>query len=35
MKKIQWKNGTSLVDVIKAIVEHIDNPNIDYSVNLG
>ncbi|CAF3041776.1 unnamed protein product [Rotaria sp. Silwood2] len=33
-KTTRWKHGTTLIDVVKAVVEHIDNPNIDYSVNL-
>ncbi|CAF1173176.1 unnamed protein product [Rotaria sordida] len=33
-KATRWKSGTTLIDVVKAIVEHIDNPDIDYSVNL-
>jgi hypothetical protein len=35
MKTARWKNGTTLVEVVKAIVEHIDNPDIDYSTNFG
>jgi hypothetical protein len=35
MKTARWKIGTTLVEVVKATVEHIDNPDIDYSVNLG
>jgi hypothetical protein len=35
MKTARWKNGTTLVEVVKAIVEHIDNPDIDYSINHG
>ncbi|CAF3695332.1 unnamed protein product [Rotaria sp. Silwood1] len=32
-KTTRWKHGTTLIDVVKAVVEHIDNPDIDYSVN--
>jgi hypothetical protein len=35
MKTVRWTNNTSLVDVVKAIVERIDKPNIDYSKNQG
>lgn len=35
MKTARWKNGTTLVEVVQAIVEHIDNPDIDYSINHG
>jgi hypothetical protein len=35
MKTARWKIGTTLIEVVKATVEHIDNPDIDYSVNLG
>ncbi|CAF2738780.1 unnamed protein product [Rotaria sp. Silwood2] len=34
-KTTRWKHGTTLIDVVKAVVEHIDNPDIDYSVNAG
>jgi len=30
-----WKGDKSLVDVIKAIVDHIDHPDIDYSLSPG
>ena len=33
-KTAKWSNKTSLVDVIKAVAEHIDNPDIDYSLSL-
>ena len=31
----RWKQGTTLVDVVKAIVKHIDEPDPDYAVNYG
>jgi hypothetical protein len=31
----RWNNDTSLVEVVKAIVERIDKPDIDYSKNPG
>jgi len=34
-KTVKWKADNSLVDVIKAIVEHIDHPDIDYSLSPG
>jgi len=34
-KTARWKIGTTLVEVVKATVEHIDNPDIDYSINHG
>ena len=34
-KTARWKIGTTLVEVVKAIVEHIDHPDIDYAVNVG
>jgi ubiquitin-protein ligase len=34
-KTAKWKADNSLVDVIKAIVEHIDHPDIDYSLSPG
>ncbi|UJR14867.1 hypothetical protein I4U23_001852 [Adineta vaga] len=33
MRTARWKPNTTLVEVVKAVVEHIDNPDIDYSVN--
>ena len=35
MKTARWTARTTLVDVVKAIVEHIDNPDIDYAINFG
>ncbi|CAF3466449.1 unnamed protein product [Rotaria socialis] len=36
-KHAKWNNKISLPDVVKAVVKHIDDPNIDYalSVELG
>jgi hypothetical protein len=34
-KTAKWSNQTSLVDVVKAVVEHVDKPDIDYSLSLG
>ena len=34
-KTAKWGNDKSLVDVVKAVVEHIDKPDIDYSLSLG
>lgn len=31
----RWKSGTTLVDVVKAIVRHLDEPDPDYAVNFG
>ncbi|CAF4195505.1 unnamed protein product, partial [Adineta steineri] len=33
LKTSRWKPGTKLVEVVRVIVEHIDNPDIDYSIN--
>jgi hypothetical protein len=33
-KTAKWTIKTSLVDVVKAVIEHIDNPDIDYSLSL-
>ncbi len=35
MKTAKWKADKSLVDVVKAIIEHIDHPDIDYSLSPG
>jgi hypothetical protein len=35
MKTARWKAGTTLVEVVKAIVEHVDKPDIDYSIDIG
>ncbi|CAF4713776.1 unnamed protein product [Rotaria sp. Silwood2] len=32
-KTTRWKHGATLIDVVKAVVEHIDNPDIDYAGN--
>jgi hypothetical protein len=34
-KTARWKVGTTLVEVVKAVTEHIDNPDADYAVTLG
>jgi hypothetical protein len=34
-KTAKWGTDKSLVDVVKAVVEHIDKPDIDYSLSLG
>ena len=34
-RSVRWKNGTTLVDVVKAIVRHLDEPDADYAVNFG
>jgi hypothetical protein len=31
----RWKKGTTLVDIVKAIVKHLDEPDADYAVNFG
>lgn len=31
----RWKKGTTLVDVVKAIVKHIDEPDPDYAITFG
>lgn len=33
-KTAKWTNKTSLVEVVKAVIIHIDNPDIDYSLSL-
>ncbi|CAF1174727.1 unnamed protein product [Adineta steineri] len=33
LKTSRWKPETKLVDVVRVIVDHIDNPDIDYSIN--
>ncbi|CAF4130176.1 unnamed protein product [Rotaria sordida] len=33
-KHAKWTNKASLVDVVKAVVQHIDKPDIDYSLSL-
>jgi hypothetical protein len=35
MRTSRWKEGTTLVEVIKAIVNHLDEPDPDYAVNFG
>jgi hypothetical protein len=35
MKTMRWMNTTSLVDVVKAIVERIDEPDVDCPINHG
>jgi hypothetical protein len=35
LKNSQWKPNKSLVDVVKAVVERIDNPDLDYAFSLG
>jgi hypothetical protein len=35
VKTAKWKFDTSLVQVIKAVVEHIDQPDIDHSIRAG
>lgn len=34
-KTAKWRNGSSLVDVVSAVTEHIDHPNIDHAMSLG
>jgi hypothetical protein len=31
----RWKQGTTLVDVIKVIVKYLNEPDPDYAVNFG
>lgn len=31
----RWKQSTTLVEVVKAIINHIDEPDPDYAVNFG
>ncbi|CAF2839461.1 unnamed protein product [Rotaria sp. Silwood2] len=33
-KHAKWSNKISLVEVVKAVVQHIDKPDIDYSLSL-
>ncbi|CAF4627824.1 unnamed protein product, partial [Rotaria sp. Silwood1] len=33
-KHAKWSNKVSLIDVVKAVVQHIDKPDIDYSLSL-
>jgi len=35
MKTARWMNTTSLIEVVKAIVERIDKIDIDYLLNDG
>lgn len=32
-KTAKWSNKISLIDVIKAVIKHIDEPDIDYSLS--
>ncbi len=34
-KTARWRPGTTLVEIVKAVTEHIDNPDADYAVTLG
>ncbi len=34
-KAATWRPTSSLTEVVKAVVEHIDEPNIDYSIRAG
>ncbi len=34
-KNATWKPTTPLTEVIKAVVNHVDNPDIDYAASLG
>lgn len=34
-KTAKWTQDTSLVQVIRAVVDHIDHPNVDYSASFG
>ena len=31
----RWKQGTTLVEVIKAVVKHLDEPDPDYAITYG
>jgi hypothetical protein len=35
IKTAKWTSKTSLVDVVKAVTDRIDNPDIDYSFSVG
>ncbi len=35
MERAQWSVTKSLVDVVKAIVNSIDHPDIDYALSLS
>lgn len=35
MRTVRWKPGTTLVDVVRTVVDYIDHPDIDYAVNFG
>jgi hypothetical protein len=34
-KTAKWTAITPLTEVIKAVVNHVDNPDIDYAASLG
>jgi hypothetical protein len=34
-KTAKWTPTTSLTQVVKAVVDHVDLPNIDYSIRAG
>jgi hypothetical protein len=34
-KSEEWTPTTSLIQVIKDVVDHVDLPNIDYSIRAG
>ncbi|CAF0964173.1 unnamed protein product [Adineta ricciae] len=34
VKSLRWKPHTSLVEVVKVVAEHVDNPDLDYAINL-
>jgi hypothetical protein len=31
----KWTPTTSLIQIIKVVVDHVDKPNIDYSIRAG
>jgi hypothetical protein len=34
-KTAKWTTTTSLIQVLKAVVDHIDKPDIDYTAEFG
>ena len=31
----RWRPGTTLVEVVEAVVKHLDEPDPDYAINYG
>jgi len=34
-KTAKWTSKTSLVDVVRAVIQHIDEPDIDYALSFS